>query len=58
MRSSQFVVIERTTRMPNAHNDAGGRLLWISDAWFDDVALTLEINSYAWHPHLLSTARS
>ena len=47
MRSLQFVVIERTTRMPNAHNDAGGRLLGISDAWFDDVALTLEINSYA-----------
>jgi hypothetical protein len=27
----------------------GGRLLGIADAWFDEVALTWEINSYAWH---------
>ncbi len=26
-----------------------GRLLGIADAWFDDVALAWEINSYAWH---------
>ncbi len=29
--------------------DAQGRLLGISDVWFDEVALTWEINSYAWH---------
>jgi hypothetical protein len=29
--------------------DAEGRLLGISDVWFDEVALTWEINSYAWH---------
>jgi hypothetical protein len=29
--------------------DVHGRLLGISDVWFDDVALTWEINSYAWH---------
>lgn len=27
----------------------GGRLLGIADAWFDDVGLTWDINSYAWH---------
>jgi hypothetical protein len=27
----------------------GGRLLGIADAWFDEVALAWEINSYAWH---------
>ena len=26
-----------------------GRLLGIADAWFDEVALAWEINSYAWH---------
>jgi hypothetical protein len=26
-----------------------GHLLGIADAWFDEVALTWEINSYAWH---------
>jgi hypothetical protein len=30
-------------------HDAHGRLLGIADAWFDDVALAWEINSYAWH---------
>jgi hypothetical protein len=30
-------------------HDERGRLLGISDAWFDEVALTWEINSYAWH---------
>ena len=29
--------------------DGRGRLLGVSDAWFDEVALTWEINSYAWH---------
>ena len=29
--------------------DQRGRLLGISDAWFDEVALTWEINSYAYH---------
>jgi hypothetical protein len=29
--------------------NARGRLLGIADAWFDDVALAWEINSYAWH---------
>jgi hypothetical protein len=29
--------------------DLGGRLLGIADAWFDEVALAWEINSYAWH---------
>src|SRR4029079_11075840 len=29
--------------------DAGGRLLGIADAWWDDVALAWEINSVAWH---------
>jgi hypothetical protein len=29
--------------------DAEGRLLGIADAWFDEVALAWEINSYAWH---------
>ena len=29
--------------------DADGRLLGIADAWFDEVALNWEINSYAWH---------
>ena len=29
--------------------DARGRFLGIADAWFDEVALTWEINSYAWH---------
>jgi hypothetical protein len=30
-------------------HDGRGRLLGIADAWFDDVALAWEINSYAWH---------
>ena len=30
-------------------HDERGRLLGIADAWFDEVALTWEINSYAWH---------
>lgn len=29
--------------------DSAGRLLGIADAWWDDVALAWEINSYAWH---------
>jgi hypothetical protein len=29
--------------------DERGRLLGIADAWFDEVALAWEINSYAWH---------
>ena len=29
-----------------------GRLLGIADAWFDEVALAWEINSYAWHLNL------
>lgn len=29
--------------------DMHGQLLGIADAWFDEVALTWEINSYAWH---------
>ena len=29
--------------------DLHGRLLGIADAWFDEVALTWEINSLAWH---------
>lgn len=29
--------------------DLRGRLLGIADAWFDEVALAWEINSYAWH---------
>jgi histone H3/H4 len=34
----------------NAHvHDAGGRLLGVVDAWWDDVALACEINSYEWH---------
>lgn len=32
-----------------AVHDSGGRLLGIADAWWDDVALAWEINSYAWH---------
>jgi len=32
-----------------AVHDARGRLLGVSDAWFDEVALTWEINSVAWH---------
>jgi hypothetical protein len=30
------------------HHESGN-LLGIADAWFDEVALTWEINSYAWH---------
>ena len=30
-------------------HDERGRLLGIADAWFDEVALAWEINSYAWH---------
>jgi len=30
-------------------HDVRGRQLGVADAWFDDVALTWEINSYAWH---------
>jgi hypothetical protein len=37
--------------------DSSGRLLGISDAWFDEVALTWEINSYAWHLNPLAYAR-
>jgi hypothetical protein len=37
--------------------DMGGRLLGISDAWFDEVALTWEINSYAWHLNPAAYAR-
>jgi hypothetical protein len=29
--------------------DSTGRRLGFADAWFDEVALTWEINSYAWH---------
>lgn len=29
--------------------DADGRLLGIADAWWDDVALAWEINSFEWH---------
>jgi hypothetical protein len=29
--------------------DAGGRLLGIADAWWDNVALAWEINSFEWH---------
>lgn len=29
--------------------DPQGRLLGIADAWWDDVALAWEINSWAWH---------
>jgi hypothetical protein len=29
--------------------DAAGRLLGIADAWWDEVALVWEINSYEWH---------
>ena len=29
--------------------DVEGNLLGIADCWFDDVALTWEINSYTWH---------
>jgi len=36
---------------------ADGRLLGVADAWFDDVALTWEINSYAWHLNPKSYAR-
>jgi hypothetical protein len=34
-----------------------GRLLGIADAWFDEVALAWEINSYAWHLNPESYAR-
>lgn len=37
--------------------DAVGQLLGVADAWFDDVALTWEINSYAWHLDPESYAR-
>jgi hypothetical protein len=37
--------------------DARGRFLGISDAWFDEVALTWEINSYAWHLNPQAYAR-
>jgi hypothetical protein len=37
--------------------DDRGRLLGIADAWFDEVALTWEINSYAWHLNPESYAR-
>ena len=37
--------------------DAGGRLLGIADAWFDEVALTWEINSYEWHLNPAAYAR-
>lgn len=30
-------------------SDAAGRFLGIADAWWDDVALAWEINSYQWH---------
>ncbi|MBW0134465.1 hypothetical protein [Pseudonocardia abyssalis] len=30
-------------------HDAAGRFLGIADAWWDDVALVWEINSYQWH---------
>ncbi|MFB9385015.1 hypothetical protein ACFFTK_17860 [Pseudonocardia petroleophila] len=30
-------------------HDAAGRFLGIADAWWDDVALAWEINSYQWH---------
>lgn len=30
-------------------HDERGRLLGVSDTWFEAVALTWEINSYAWH---------
>jgi hypothetical protein len=32
-----------------AVHDAAGTLLGIADAWWDDVALAWEINSYEWH---------
>jgi hypothetical protein len=37
--------------------DERGRLLGIADAWFDEVALAWEINSYAWHLNPESYAR-
>ena len=37
--------------------DVNGRLLGVADAWFDEVALTWEINSYAWHLNPLDYAR-
>jgi hypothetical protein len=30
-------------------SDAGGHLLGVADAWWDDVALAWEINSFEWH---------
>jgi hypothetical protein len=37
--------------------DSRGRFLGVSDAWFDEVALTWEINSYAWHLNPQAYAR-
>ena len=37
-------VVER-----GGYEPSSGRLLGIADAWFDEVALAWEINSYAWH---------
>jgi hypothetical protein len=37
--------------------DSHGRFLGVSDAWFDEVALTWEINSYAWHLNPQAYAR-
>ena len=37
--------------------DVNGRLLGVADAWFDEVALAWEINSYAWHLNPLDYAR-
>jgi hypothetical protein len=37
--------------------DAEGHFLGISDVWFDEVALTWEINSYAWHLNPAAYAR-
>jgi hypothetical protein len=45
--------LSRRTGLPdpwrNVEIRGGGRRLGVADAWFDEVALAWEINSFAWH---------